>query len=513
MRHLLFATLLLSSSLLSMAQPPQVAYEIFIRSFADSDGDGIGDLKGITLKLDYLKELGIDMIWITPVGPSPSYHKYDVVDYRGIDPEYGTLADYQNLVEEAHERDIKVLLDFVINHTSELHPWFKEAVKGPNNPYRDFYVWLPPQTIDSLGIAIRKQTPDSWEANPWHFHKEGDAEKYYGLFSPVMPDLNFDNPVVRDSVYAIGKWWLEKVGVDGFRMDAAKHIYPSWESHKAIAFWKEFREEMESINPDVFIVGEVYADAEVVTSFYKGLNSNFHIQLSTLIPAIVQQGRDSNLVPFLVQTYDGFSKSNPDFIDATLLRNHDQPRVGSDLGGDINKMKVAANLLLTLPGLPFLYYGEEIGMLGTKPDEEIREPFLWAPAAKDSLRTHWRAPVHSTEERVSPLSTQMEDENSLFSHYQQLIYLRKTQPALRQQEKRNIMPVQQHNPSLIAFVRPHETGDLLIIHNLSGEPQPFQSWGNDYEGIWLPREATIDKEKDVWTLLPYSMLILRKAKP
>ena len=164
----------------ALAQAPSLAYEIFIRSFADSDGDGIGDIQGITSKLDYLEELGIDMLWITPIGPSPSYHKYDVMDYRGIDPEYGTLEDYKELVAEAHKRGISILLDLVINHSSRLHPWFLEAVKGHDNPYRDFYVWKTPALIDSLGIAIRARTPDSWEANPWHFHQEGEKEKRKG---------------------------------------------------------------------------------------------------------------------------------------------------------------------------------------------------------------------------------------------------------------------------------------------------------------------------------------------
>lgn len=511
MKHLLRIILALLPVSLSGQEAPRVAYEIFVRSFCDSDGDGIGDLNGISAKLDYLAELGVDLIWLTPVSPSPSYHKYDVMDYRGIEPEYGTLDDYKELVKKAHARGIKVIKDLVINHSSEQHPWFLEAVKGPENPYRDFYVWMTPDRIDSLGIAVREGSPDSWELNPWHWAVEGETEKYYGLFSGVMPDLNYDNPVVRDSIFAIGQWWLRETGVDGFRLDAAKHIYPQWEAEKAHAFWQAFREEMEKVNEDVFLVGEVYADAEIVAPFFRGLGANFNIQMSEKLPFMVREGRDSDLVEFLLESYGTYTSENPAFVDATLLTNHDQNRVGSVLEGRTEDMKVAANLLLTLPGLPFLYYGEEIGMLGQKPDPQIREPFLWQLEDQDPDRTRWTTPQYSTDSAVAPLAVQRKDAQSLYRHYRKLIALRKSRPALAQVRQPNLLriPVREE---LIAFVRPHTSGDVLVVHNLSDSPQQFTVPGEYFKlsrKLWKPRGLK-PLGTGQWSLPAKSMLILAK---
>jgi alpha-amylase len=259
---LTFYCVLMTTQLFSQ-ETPRVCYEIFVRSFCDSNKDGIGDLNGITSKLDYLQDLGVEALWLTPFCKSPSYHKYDVVDYQVIDPEYGTMQDLERLIEEAHRRDIRIIIDFVINHTSSENKWFLEAKKGKDNPFRNYYSWLTPAQIDSMGVAIREKTADSWETNPWHWAKKGDTEKYYGMFWSGMPDLNMDEPKVRKEIYEIGRFWLEK-GIDGFRMDAAKHIYPEWEAPKAHDFWVEFRQEMEKIKPDVYIVGEVWTTAENV---------------------------------------------------------------------------------------------------------------------------------------------------------------------------------------------------------------------------------------------------------
>lgn len=510
MKHLLLALFMLTAAFSSAQEQPKVCYEVFVRSFCDSNGDGIGDINGVTSKLDYLQSLGIDLLWLTPVSPSPSYHKYDVVEYYGIDPECGTMDDYKRLIREAHARGIWVIKDLVINHTSEFHPWFLEAKKGKDNPYRNHYVWLPPATIDSMGVAVREKTEDSWEINPWHLAKPTDDEKYYGLFWGGMPDLNYDNPVVREEMFRVAKFWLKEVGVDGFRLDAAKHLYPDWEAEKCHAFWVDFRREVESVNPDAFIVGEVYTSAEKVAPFFRGLKGNFNFDFYRAVQQILLEGKDFGLTQKLISDYAAYAKENPDFIDATLLSNHDQNRYGSNFSGNQAMMNTGANLLLTLPGLPFLYYGEEIGMLGTKPDPNIREPFLWDVAANDKGRTRWIEAEFTTEKTVAPLALQEKDPNSMFSHYKQLIALRKKHPALWQYKRPSLVPVATQ-PEVIAFLRPHTAGDLLVMQNLTSKPQVVAL---DAANAGFKKTVfawgSVKNKKSTWTLPAYGMVILKK---
>lgn len=188
--------------------PHAVTYEIFVQSFYDSNGDGVGDINGMTSQLDYLKDLQIEAVWLMPIGPSPSYHKYDITDYRDIHPDYGTMDDFKNFVRQAHQRDIKVVIDLVINHTSSEHPWFEAAVTDKNSPYRNYYVWAYEDSIKER-IAKKEVTLDSDNITQWH-KSEGNDQLYYGFFYGGMPDLNFDNPKVREEVKDIGRFWLEK---------------------------------------------------------------------------------------------------------------------------------------------------------------------------------------------------------------------------------------------------------------------------------------------------------------
>ncbi|WP_345247841.1 alpha-amylase family glycosyl hydrolase [Nibrella saemangeumensis] len=445
-----------------------VHYEIFVRAFCDSNGDGIGDLNGVTSKLDYLKDLGVSAIWLMPVNPSPTYHKYDVTDYYGIDPEYGTLDDFKRLLAEAHKRDIKVIIDFVINHSSRQHPWFQEAIKGKDNPYHDWYVWMSQKEIDSLNIATRETTADSGERNPWHRVSGAPfSEKYYALFWSGMPDLNYDNPKVRQEIYKAGKFWLQEVGVDGFRLDAARHIYPDWEEPKNHQFWEEFGREMEAAKPGVYTVGEVWTRAEHIAPYFRGLKANFNFDLSLALQEIVAKERDTaEVVTMLVNNHTIFRQVNPRFIDATMLTNHDQNRIGSVLKGNVNHLKVAASLLLTLSGNPYIYYGEEIGMLGMKPDEYIREPFLWDTKEKDLQRSRWRRPRYSADSSVVPLASQQQDPNSLFTHYRKLIRFRNSHPVLN--DNLSVLEASSiQQKGIIAFTRRSGNRSVLVVHNLS----------------------------------------------
>lgn len=241
-------------------QPSTVFYEVFVRSFADSNGDGIGDFKGLTRKLDYLNDgnpdtdsdLGIGGIWLMPINPSPSYHGYDVTDYRQINPDYGTLDDFREFLNEAHKRGIKVIMDLVVNHTSKEHPWFKEAAADKSSSYRDWYVWAEDSGTATSGSSA------AGSGNPWHSVR---GDHYLGIFWEGMPDLNFDNPKVRKEITATGQFWL-KQGVDGFRLDAAKHIYEDLQTDKSqattdknVAWWQEFRSGLKEVKPDAYLVG------------------------------------------------------------------------------------------------------------------------------------------------------------------------------------------------------------------------------------------------------------------
>ncbi|HEX6223082.1 MAG TPA: alpha-amylase family glycosyl hydrolase, partial [Chryseolinea sp.] len=387
--------------------PYGVKYEIFVMSFADGDGNGKGDFKGLTLKLDYLKDLGINGIWLMPIMPSDTYHKYHVTDYQNIDPDYGTLGDFKIFIDEAHKRGIKVITDFVINHTGNLHPWFVQAQSGENNVYRDYYVWAKKDSIRNQ-IFKKSVSYDSDNLRKWH-PVNGDtvSEQYYGYFNGLCPDLNLDNPKVRDEILAIARFWLNNVKVDGFRMDAARHIFTDDRADDNHAFWVWFRKEMEKIKPDVYLVGEVWSDAKTVAPYLKGLPSLFNFDLGYAITNVAQSGMDTiGLVKKYKDISDYYKSITTEYLDATFIKNHDQTRLLTELKGDVNKARMAAALLLTLPGTPYLYYGEEIGMVGDKlktyedffgPDAYVREPFIWDVDGKDPLQTSWEKPAFSTD--------------------------------------------------------------------------------------------------------------------
>lgn len=442
-----------------------VTYEIFVQSFNDSNGDGIGDFNGVTEKLDYVKELGADAIWFMPIMPSPTYHKYDVTDYKAVHPDYGTMEDFKNLLEEAHKRDLKIVIDMIINHTSNSHPWFLESKSSRDNPYRDYYVWAQKDTIADF-LDKKVITLDSDNIRQWHDLGEGE-DYYYGFFWGGMPDLNFDNPKVRQEIYDIGRFWLEEVGVDGFRLDAAKHIFPDDRPLDNHAFWKEFRAEMEAIKPDIYLVGEVYDKKEVVAPYLPGLPALFNFDFHyTLLEALNTE--DGMLLAKkqkeILDFYQGITSS---FVDATISSNHDQPRLLNELDSSPAKYKQASAILLTMPGAPYLYYGEEIGMLGLKPDEQIREPFLWDVKVKDSGRTTWIEPVYTTDETVTPLALQRNDPDSYFNHYKILINLRNSNPALA---IGSLELFEQSFPeTVMAYKRNTSDQEIIIFHNLGSE--------------------------------------------
>lgn len=484
---------------------PRICYEIFVRSFCDSNGDGIGDLQGIISKLDYLKNLGVEAVWLTPVHPSPSYHKYDVRDYYDIDPEFGTLSDFRELVKKAHEKGISVYLDLIINHTSIEHPWFIKARKSNSNFWRNFYWWKTPEEIEQLGIAKRQTTDDSQEVYPWH-ENENDPEKYYGMFYKGMPDLNYNSADLRKAISKIIGFWLNDIGVDGFRLDAARHIFPDWEKSKNLPFWKFFRETVTQISPKAFTVGEVWAETDEVAPYFEYLSAAFNFDLSFALQRILVGERDENLISKLIASHALFSLYNPNFVDAIMLTNHDQVRIGSVVDNNILKKKLAASILHTLPGQSYIYYGEEIGMLGRKPDQDIREPFLWSEDADDTDRTRWTTAKYSLSKNVAPLAQQQKGSNSLFNHYKKLVALKKSNAVLGHITGSNLAEYSFDDVELLSYLRTSESEELLIVHNLSPIPKKLDLSSTKFQNIVFESVTSINKEE--YYLSEYGSVIL-----
>lgn len=467
-------------------QPSSVYYEVFVRSFYDSDGDGIGDFNGLTEKLDYLNDgnpetdsdLGVEGIWLMPINPSPSYHGYDVTDYRSINPDYGTMEDFKHFLDEAHKRGIKVIMDLVVNHTSTEHPWFIDSASSNDSKYRNWYTWANSQNIKTSGTSA------AGSGNPWH-SLNGDS--YLGIFWEGMPDLNFDNPEARAEMKDIGRFWLEQ-GIDGFRLDAAKHIYEDLKTDKSqattdknVAWWQEFRQSLEQVKPDVYLVGEVWDPSAALISSYlnNALDSGFNFSLSETLINMANKEKDSNLAFTLARTYKLYDeKSDGKFIDATFLSNHDINRVMTQLDGNIDHAKMAASLLLTIPGNPFIYYGEEIGMLGAKPDESIREPMQWSKGGSGTGQTTWEQTIFNTGEKGSSVEEQISDADSLLSHYRKLIRLRTSIPALKDGA---IIESNIEAAGIAVYLRQTEQQVVLVVNNLTGDQQTIDLTVNEAE--------------------------------
>jgi alpha-amylase len=483
--------------------PHGVFYEIFVMAYYDSNQDGIGDINGMTEKLDYLQEMGVEGLWLMPISPSPSYHKYDVIDYYDIDPEYGTLSDFKTFVQEAHRRNIKVIIDLVVNHSSSEHPWFKEALSSVNSPYRDWYVWANEDTK----ILERGE----WGQQVWH---GSGANRYYGVFWGGMPDLNFDNPEVRETYKDIGIFWLEEVGVDGFRLDAAKHIFPDEEKENNYAWWQEFRAAMQEVNEDVFLVGEIWAPATVVGPYLEdGLNSAFNFDLSEKILSSSKGQSDTGSASSLERIRKYFLNLSEEYIDSTFITNHDMNRVMSELRGNEEQAKMAASLLLTLPGSPFIYYGEEIGMEGAKPDEHIREPMLWYIDPNGTGQTSWIQPRHNIDKENIAVESQLEDETSLYHHYKTMIYTRRSSDVLVLGE---VESSRVNQTGVVAFKRVLEDSSLLVLHNMTDKKLSFTLHENEvrFRRLFFKNDATssIKSAGDNINveLAPYSTLILKE---
>ena len=404
-------------------------YEIFVYSFCDSNGDGIGDINGVISKLDYLQELGITGIWFMPIHPSQSYHKYDVRDYYDIDPDYGTMADFENLLAECEARGIKVITDLVLNHTGDDHEWFLTACEYLKNlpagaepdaeecPYVDYYFF-------------------GKTADPGYHAIEGSEWYYEGQFSPDMPDLNLANEAVRAEIKAIMEFWIGK-GVGGFRLDAVKEFYSgNTPANVGVLSW--IQEIATSIKEDCYLVAECWDSFASITEYYtSGLTSFFDFPFgnsSGKITAVLRGAGNADPVASysraLQQANEAYSGSNPDYIDAPFLSNHDVGRIAGFVNRDENKMKLAGAMNILMSGSCFIYYGEEIGMPGSGNDPSKRAPMYWN-AARDNGTTNPPPECEIPEEYpCGSLEEQAGDDASIYNYYRQAIAIRNALPVI-----------------------------------------------------------------------------------
>lgn len=405
-------------------------YEVFVYSFCDSDGNGIGDLKGLTSKLDYIQELGFNGIWLMPIHPSVSYHKYDVSDYYGIDPDYGTMEDFEAFMAECEKRDIHVILDLVLNHTGSEHPWFQKAYS---------YMQSLPEGAEPNFEACPEVSYyffDKTQKAAYYYPVAGTEWFYEGKFWSGMPDLNLENPILREEIRNIMQYWLDK-GVSGFRLDAAKEYFSDVTSRN-VEVLSFLMDTLTAIKPDGYMVAEVWTGYTDIADYYKsGITSIFNFpfgdgsgKISSVLRGIGQEKVISSYATALEKVDAAFSASNPDYIDAPFLSNHDTGRISGFCSGDVDKIKLAGAMNLLMSGSAFVYYGEELGMPGSGNDPSKRAPMTWNEARNDGTTN---PPPECTLPESYPLGSyevQKDDDASVYNYYRQAIAIRQALPLI-----------------------------------------------------------------------------------
>ena len=439
-------------------------YQVFVGSFSDSNGDGIGDLRGIINRFDYLNDgnmlsqtsLGIQGNWLSPIFSSPSYHKYDASDYYKLDWRFGTEEDLKELIALCKARNVKLILDLAINHTSSQHPWFQQFKEArmngdAENPYYDFYSCVTTAEKKN-GISYQKIAGvDCWfECN----------------FSGDMPELNFDNPEVRQETLNIAKYYLD-LGVDGFRFDAVKYIYFG-DTAQSVDFWEWYMAQLRAIKPDIYCVGECWSGDNEILEYYTAMNCfNFATSQAEGIMASAAKGNSiTKYTNYITNLQSKVASKNPDSMLMPFLSNHDMDRIAGAFVTE-NYMKMAANLYLLSPGSPVIYYGEEIGIRGSRgganTDANRRLAMLWGD---DDLI---RDPVGSTYPQKNQITTtvadQLEDENSLLRYYCKLLTIRHKYPAIARGEYTALSS----GKNFGGFSIQYEGETIGVLHNNSGE--------------------------------------------
>jgi alpha-glucosidase len=516
-----------------------VVYQVYPWSFMDSNGDGIGDLQGIRARLEYLAWLGIDALWISPIFPSPmADFGYDIADYCDIDARFGTLADFDALLADAHRLGLKLILDYVPNHTSERHPWFVAARSSRDNPYRDYYIWHDP--------APGGGPPNNWLSefggSAWQW-EPATGQYYYHAYLRQQPDLNYRNPRVRAALLAVLEFWLER-GVDGFRIDTIHHLIkddqfrdnppnPDWregmpphrrvlrtyttdrpEVHAAIADMRGVVDKY----PDRVLIGEAWLPVDRLMAYYgtdlSGLHLPFNFQL-------INARWEAAVIATLAREYE--ASLPPGAWPNWVLGNHDRSRIASRVGNDAARL--AAVLLLSSRGTPTLYYGDELGMRDVRiPPERVRDPWeknvpglglgrdpertpmQWSPAANAGFTqgTPW-LPLADDYERVN-VEVEHDDPNSMLSLYRALLALRRSEPALAVGDYAEL----ELGRDIYAFERRHGVDSFSVLLNFAAEARPVSISGRVVlsSAVARKRGSTLTPSS---LLLPYEGVILRRS--
>lgn len=443
-------------------------YQIFVGSFSDSNGDGTGDLRGIINRMDYLNDgnmysensLGVQGIWLSPIFASPSYHKYDTSNYYKVDEKFGTEADLVELIELCHERNVKVILDLVINHTSTSHEWFmkfsnahKEGNK--NDPYYDIYSWAP---IDERTAGL------AYTGIPG-----GNLEYYECNFSTDMPELNYDNKVVREEMLKVAKYYLD-LGVDGFRFDAIKYIYFN-DTERSVDFWKWYMDELKAYKPDIYCVGECWSNDNETLQYVEALNCfNFQVAQGEGYISNAAKGKDINVYTKYVEKYqDQVLAANAEGgMMASFIANHDMDRAAGYLTPATKQAHMAANLYLLCSGSPFIYYGEEIGLKGTRgsanTDANRRLAMLWGD--EDTIKNPTGTTYDAKKQTNGTVADQLADETSLLHHYGKLMSLRKQYPEIARGDYKAL---DFGKNTFGGFLITYNEGKTVLLHNTSTE--------------------------------------------
>ena len=437
-------------------------YHIFVGSFSDSNSDGIGDLRGIINRFDYLNNgdpnsglsLGVEGIWLSPIFRSPSYHKYDASDYYEIDPQFGTMEDLQELIDLCHSRNVKIILDLVINHSSDDHPWFQAFVDAhqrgdTENEYYDFYSW---SDTNAAGAT--------WYGIP------GSSQYFEGNFSGDMPEWNFDNESARQAAVDLAKFYLD-MGVDGFRFDAAKYIYFGDEPRNA-EFWVWYMEQLRAIKPDIYTVAEVW-DADPLTYPYFASTNCFNFSMSQSSGKIASAAKGGNanaLFSYVEQYLEAIHAQKEDAMMVTFIANHDMDRTAGFLTVDSGNAYVAANLSILMPGSTFIYYGEEIGMLGsrggsnTDANRRLAMPWGDGDTVKDPVGANYPA-----GQKNGTVADQLSDCSSLYTHYKRLIAIRKANPEIAYGEMTPLKTSGRQG----GFLCTYKGSTVAVLHNTTTE--------------------------------------------
>ena len=490
----------------------EIIYQIYPRSFQDTNGDGIGDLQGIIQRLDHLQWLGTNIVWISPIYPSPmADFGYDISDYRGIHEIFGTMQDFDKLLEEIHNRGMKLILDLVPNHTSDQHPWFLESKSSRDNPKRDWYIWKdakPDGDPPNNWLAMFGGTAWEWD--------EKTQQYYYHAFLKEQPDLNWRNPEVQQAMFDMMRFWLDK-GVDGFRVDVMWHMIkddqfrdnpknPDYEEHmstyqKLLPVYSTDQPEVHDIvrkmravldeYDERMMIGEIYLPIRELMSYYGRDNNGAHLPFNFLLLSLPWEAKK---IASAIDEYEGALPKNgwPNWV----LGNHDKPRITSRVG--MAQSKIAAMLLLTLRGTPTIYYGEEIGMRDVPiPLDEVQDPQGLNMPGKNLSRDPARTPMQWDDSEKAGFSDvkpwlrlgstfprenveiQKQDRYAYLSLYKKLIKLRQSEPALKVGEYK---PIHSDN-QLISYKRASNEGDsFIIILNLSHRPCYFNPDKTDIKG-------------------------------